>query len=200
MANDGQSPTRAPGSPLRGGFKSSTRHGRLFLGIGGVVLASSLVARVPGKAVGGTGLAGPPFAPPAAYRQGFVVGHGTGPFPGSWQQTDTHCGLPVSVIVTVAVELSLAPLPTSVPEAAAPPFWSTPNHGSGPISKLLLAGVATIVATVLAATDAVTVASVDAEPPLIATEHQLRKFSTVTIVVPSLVAGLEVVVPAAGDP
>src|SRR5580658_708501 len=24
MANDGQSPTRAPGSPLRGGFKSST--------------------------------------------------------------------------------------------------------------------------------------------------------------------------------
>jgi hypothetical protein len=136
----------------------------------------------------------------AAYRQGFVVGHGVGPFPGSWQQTDTHCGVPVWVIVTVAVELSLAPLPTSVPAAAAPPFCSTPNHGSGPIWKLLLDGVATIVAIAPAATEAVTVAAVDADPPLISTEHQLRKFFTVSVAVSPPVMGLGMGVPATGDP
>src|SRR5580704_17991615 len=119
-----------------------------------------------------------------------VVGQGTGPFPGSWQQTDTHGGVPAWVIVTVAVELSRAPLPTSVPAAAAPPFWSTPNHGSGPIWKLLLAGVATIVAISPAATEAVTVASVDPAPPLISTEHQLRKLSTVSVAVPPPVGAL----------
>jgi hypothetical protein len=60
--------------------------------------------------------------------------------------------------------------------------------------------VATIVATVPAATEAVTVASVDADPPLISTEHQLRKFSTVRVAVPPLVVGLGVAVPATGDP
>jgi hypothetical protein len=119
-----------------------------------------------------------------------------GPFPGSWQQTETHCGVPVWVIVTVAVELSLAPLPTSVPAAAAPPFWSTPNQGSGPIWKLLLAGVATIVALVPAAMEAVTVAAVDADPPLISTEHQLRKFFTVIVAVRPPGVGFGVGVPA----
>jgi hypothetical protein len=57
-----------------------------------------------------------------AYWQGLVVGQGMGLFPGSWQQTDTHCVVPVSGIVTVAVEVSLVPLPTSVPEAAPPSF------------------------------------------------------------------------------
>ena len=60
-------------------------------------------------------------------------------------------------------------------------FWSTPNHGSGPISKLPSAGVATIVTMLPAVTEAVTVASVDAVPPLIWTEHQLRKFFTVSV-------------------
>jgi hypothetical protein len=41
-----------------------------------------------------------------------------------------------------------------------------------------------------AATEAVTVAFVDADPPLIATEHQLRKFFTVSVAVPPLVVGL----------
>ena len=60
-------------------------------------------------------------------------------------------------------------------------FWSTPNHGSGPISKLPFAGVATIVTMLAGVTEAVTVASVDAVPPLISTEHQLRKFFTVSV-------------------
>jgi hypothetical protein len=78
------------------------------------------------------------------------------------------------LIVTSAVEVSLVPLPTSLPGAALPPFWSTPNHGVGPISKLLFAGVATIVAILPGAAEAVTVAAIDAAPPLIATEHQFR--------------------------
>jgi hypothetical protein len=119
-----------------------------------------------------------------AARQGFVVGQGSGPFPGSWQQTDTQCVPPLSLIVTVAVDVSLVPLPTSVPGADAPPFWSTPNHGSGPIWKLALDGVATIVATLSGVTEEVTSAPVDAVPPLIATEHQLRKFSTVSVGAP----------------
>jgi hypothetical protein len=123
-----------------------------------------------------------------------------GPLPGSWQQTETHCGVPVWVIIAVAVELSLAPLPTSVPAAAAPSFWSTPNQGSGPIWKLLLAGVATIVALVPAATEAVTVAAVEADPPLISTEHQLRKFFTVSVAVRPLVVGFGVGVPATVTP
>jgi hypothetical protein len=50
-----------------------------------------------------------------------------------------------------------------------------------------------------AGTDALTVAPVDAVPPLIATEHQLRKFMTVRVVPPELAgatgAGVGVGVP-----
>jgi hypothetical protein len=119
-----------------------------------------------------------------SYGHGFVVGHGVGPFPGSWQQTDTHCVVPSAANVTVAVDVSLEPPPMSVPVAAPPSFWSTPNQGSAPIWKLALAGVATIVTTLPGATEAVSVAAVDAAPPLIATEHQLRKFMTVSVGAP----------------
>jgi hypothetical protein len=85
------------------------------------------------------------------------------------------------LIDIVAVDVSPVPLPTSVPLAEAPPFWSTPNHGLGPIWKLELAGVATIVTTLPGVTEAVMVASVDAVPPSTATEHQLRKFNTVSV-------------------
>jgi hypothetical protein len=118
-----------------------------------------------------------------------------GLFLGSWQQTATHCVVPVAVIVTMAFEISLAPLPTSVPGAAPPSFWSTPNHGSGPIWKLLLAGVATTVAMLPGVTEAVTVAPVEGGPPLISTEHQLRKFITVSVGTPWFVAGLGVGAP-----
>ena len=93
------------------------------------------------------------------------------------------------MIVTTAVEVSLVPSPTSLPGAALPPFWSTPNQGFGPISKLLFAGVATIVAISPGVTEAMTTASVDAVPPLMSTEHQLRKFFTVSVA-PALVPGL----------
>lgn len=75
----------------------------------------------------------------------------------------------------------MEPPPTSVPEAAAPLFWSTPNHGVGPISKLPFAGVATIVTMLPGVTEAETAASVEAVPPLIWTEHQFRKFLTVRV-------------------
>jgi hypothetical protein len=78
----------------------------------------------------------------------------------------------------------------SVPGAAAPPFWVTPNHGSAPIVKAELAGVTTTVAVLPLATDAVTVGAVDAASPLIVTEHQLRKFRTVS--------ATSVLVPASG--
>jgi phosphoribosylcarboxyaminoimidazole (NCAIR) mutase len=83
----------------------------------------------------------------------------------------------------------------SEPGAAPPSFWSTPNQGSVPIWKLLLAGVATIVAMLPGMTDALTVAPVDGAPPLISTEHQLRKFITVSVRAPEFVAGLGVGVP-----
>jgi hypothetical protein len=130
----------------------------------------------------------------ATYGQGFIVGHGMGAFPGSWQQTDTHWVAPTPM-VTVAVDVSLVPLPTSVPLAAPPSFSFTPNHGSEPIWKLPLAGVATIVATLPGVTGAVTIAPVDAAPSLTATEHQLRKFITVSVGTPELVAGFGVVAP-----
>jgi hypothetical protein len=44
-------------------------------------------------------------------------------------------------------------------------------------------------------TEAVTVASVDAAPPLISTEHQLRKFITVSVATPESVAGLGIGTP-----
>ena len=49
--------------------------------------------------------------------------------------------------------------------------------------KALLAGVTTIVAVLPTATEAVTVAPVEAVPPLIVTEHQSRKFMTVSVAV-----------------
>ncbi len=111
-----------------------------------------------------------------------VAGQGMGPFPGSWQHTDTHCAAPVWLIVTTAVEVSLGPLPAFVPEEAAPPSGSTPNHGVGPISKLRLVGEATIVAMLPGAnSEAVTVALVEAVPPLISTAHQLWKLFTVSV-------------------
>ena len=97
---------------------------------------------------------------------------------GSWQQTDTHW-LPLTT--TVAVLVSVVPLPLSVPAAAPPLFSVTPNHGSGPIMNAALAGIATIVAVVPAPTVAVCVVFVDAVPPLIVTEHQLKKFMTVRV-------------------
>jgi hypothetical protein len=45
-----------------------------------------------------------------------------GLLPGSWQHTETHWVMPFSSIVTVAFDISLVPLPTSVPEAAPPSF------------------------------------------------------------------------------
>ncbi len=112
---------------------------------------------------------------------GFVVGHAGGPLFGNSQQTETHW-LPVTT--TVAVLVSVAPAPLSMPGAAAPPFCVTPNHGSGPIVKAELDGVTTIVAVVPVATDAVTDAAVEAAPPLIVTEHQLRKFRTWSVTSP----------------
>jgi hypothetical protein len=113
-----------------------------------------------------------------------------GLFPGSWQHTATHCVVPVPVIVTVAVVVSLVLSPTSLPLAAPPSFRSTPNQGSTPIWKLLLDGAATMVTTLPGVTDAVTIASVDAVPLLIATEHQPKKFITVSVRAPSAGMGL----------
>jgi hypothetical protein len=119
--------------------------------------------------------------PPLLLPHGFVVGHAGGPLFGNSQQTETHW-LPVTT--TVAVLVSVAPAPWSMPGAAAPPFCVTPNHGSGPIVKAGLDGVTTIVAVLPVATDAVTDAAVDAVPPLIVTEHQLRKFRTWSVTSP----------------
>ena len=91
------------------------------------------------------------------------------PFGGSPQQTDTQWS---AVTVTAAVLVSVWPLPLSVPGAAPPSFWFTPNQGSAPILKLPL-GVATIVAVLPAATCAVITAFVDAMPPLTVTEHHV---------------------------
>jgi hypothetical protein len=88
------------------------------------------------------------------------------------------------VTTTVAVLVSVVPVPLSVPGAAPPSFWVTPNQGSAPITNALLAGVATMVAVLPEATEAVTDAPVDAVPPLIVTEHQLRKFLTVRVTLP----------------
>ena len=100
---------------------------------------------------------------------------------GSWQQTETHW---VPLTTTVAVLVSVVPVPLSVPGAAPPSFWVTPNHGSGPIWNEALAGMATMVAVLPMGTDAVTVVPVDAVPPLIVTEHQSRKFMTVSVALP----------------
>ena len=102
--------------------------------------------------------------------------------PGSWQQTETQWS---PVIAMVAVLVSLVPAPLSVPGAMAPPFWVTPNQGSPPIMKDALAGIATMVAVAPTATDASMDGPVDAAPPLIVTEHQLRKFMTVSVAIPA---------------
>jgi hypothetical protein len=117
------------------------------------------------------------------YGQGFVVGQG-GTLLGTLQQTETHWAFPLLVTTTVAVLVSVAPEPTSVPAAAPPSFWVTPNHGSAPISNALLAGVTTIVAVLPGATAAVTVSMVEAVPPLMLTEHQKSKFLTVSVTLP----------------
>jgi hypothetical protein len=124
----------------------------------------------------------PLLLPLAVPPHGFVVGHAGGPLFGNSQQTETHW-LPVPT-TTVAVLVSVAPDPLSVPGAAAPPFCVTPSHGSGPIVKAELAGVTTIVAVLPVATDAVTDGAVDAAPPSIVTEHQLRKFRTWSVTSP----------------
>jgi hypothetical protein len=55
--------------------------------------------------------------------------------------------LPVLVTTTVAVLVSVAPDPLSVPAAAPPSFSLTPNQGSGPIWNVVAGfGVATMVA------------------------------------------------------
>ena len=112
------------------------------------------------------------------YGQGFVVGHGVGLLFGSSQQTDTHWSPETK---TVAVLVSVVPDPMSVPAAGPPSFSLTPNQGSEPISNEELAGVTTIVAIAPVGTDAVTDAAVEAVPPLTVTEHQLRKFITVSV-------------------
>jgi hypothetical protein len=117
------------------------------------------------------------------HGQGFVVGQGVGALPGSSQHTETH-RFPLTT--TVAVVVSVVPLPTSVPAAAPPSFWVTPNHGSAPISNAELAGFATMVAVLPDATWAVTDAPVEAAPLLMVTEHQLRKFMTVSVTLPPL--------------
>jgi hypothetical protein len=77
--------------------------------------------------------------------------------------------------VTVAVVVSVAPAPVSVPGAAPPAFWSTPNHGSAPMANAVLAGVALMV-TGPAATQMVCVFEFDSgvlptptEQPLLST-------------------------------
>jgi hypothetical protein len=111
-----------------------------------------------------------------------VVGQGTGVLFGNWQQTETHWVLPVLVTTTVAVLVSVAPAPMSVPGAAPPSFWVTPNHGFAPMMNVEAgAGVATMVAVLPGATEAVTVGPVEAVPPLMATEHHESKFMTVSV-------------------
>jgi hypothetical protein len=113
---------------------------------------------------------------------------------GSWQHTETHR---VPLTTTVAVLVSVVPVPLSVPGAAPPSFWATPNQGSAPIMNAALAGIATMVAVLPGATDAVTVAPVDAVPPLIVTEHQLKKFITVSVTSLLLDPPLELLLPVA---
>jgi hypothetical protein len=103
---------------------------------------------------------------------------------GVWQQTETHWVVPLLVTTTVAVLVSVTPEPTSVPAAAAPPFWVTPSQGSAPISNEALAGVATIVAVLPGATEAVSGVMVEAVAPLMLTEHQFKKFATVSVTFP----------------
>jgi hypothetical protein len=111
-----------------------------------------------------------------------VAGQGVGALLASWQQTETHW-LPVTT--TVAVLVSVAPDPLSVPAAAPPSFCVTPNQGSGPIwNEEFGAGVATMVAVLPTGTDEVTDAPVDAVPPLMVTEHHERKFMTVSVTLP----------------
>jgi hypothetical protein len=115
------------------------------------------------------------------YGQGLVVGQATGVLFGNWQQTETHWVLPVLVTTTVAVLVSVVPEPTSVPAAAPPSFWVTPNQGSAPMMNDALAGVATMVAVLPGATEATTVGPIEAVPPLMATEHHESKFMTVSV-------------------
>jgi hypothetical protein len=109
---------------------------------------------------------------------------------GTLQQTETHWVLPVLVTTTVAVLVSVAPEPTSVPAAAPPSFWVTPNQGSSPISNEALAGIATMVAVLPGATEAITLSMVEAAPPLMLTEHQKSKFLTVRVTLPPPPSGV----------
>jgi hypothetical protein len=87
--------------------------------------------------------------------------------------------------ITVAVVVSaVPPASLSIPGAAPPSSSVTPNQGSAPITNELLAGCATMVAVLPAATVASTVDEVDAAAPLIDTEHQPWKFMTVRLVLP----------------
>jgi hypothetical protein len=63
-----------------------------------------------------------------------------------------------------------------------------------------LAGVTTMVAVLPTATLAVTDAAVDAAPALIVTEHQLRKFMTVSVAVAAGGAPVSTFVPWSGVP
>jgi hypothetical protein len=100
--------------------------------------------------------------------QGFAVGQFV-PFGASRQQTETQVA---PVATTVAVLVSVAPVPWSVPGAGAPLFCVTPTQGSLPMTNFVLAGLATRVTVLPEATGAVSVALVDAVPPLIVTLHQ----------------------------
>lgn len=51
-----------------------------------------------------------------------MVGQGVGLLFGNWQQTETHWVVPVLLMVTVAVLVSVAPEPWSEPGAAPPSF------------------------------------------------------------------------------
>lgn len=100
------------------------------------------------------------------------------PLGASPQHTETHA-VPcevfvVGVTMTVAVVVSADPASLSTPGAAPPSSSLTPNHGSAPMANMVLAGAATIVAVLPAATFASTEVAVDAVPPLIDTEHQPR--------------------------
>jgi hypothetical protein len=99
--------------------------------------------------------------------------------------------LPVLVTTTVAVLVSVAPEPLSVPAAAPPSFSLRPNHGSGPIWNVVAGlGVATMVAVPPGATEAVTIGAVEAAPPLMVTEHHASKFRTVRVTFPPPASGV----------
>src|SRR5580692_9312146 len=110
------------------------------------------------------------------YKQGFVVGQPV-PEGASPHQTETHA-LPVAVLAlgtttTVAVLVSTVPASLSKPGAPPPSSPMTPNHGSGPITNMLLAGCTTMLAVLPLGSVAKTDVDVEAAPPLIETEHQL---------------------------